>query len=401
MNINENEIIKNLYELIKQIKISIINNINDSYLEITKDKQYISMDEIEKWRKSILINISTEIDKLFDYNLENKEMDKINDNIVKKECKIEIETKLNNFIPKDIQEENKEITRNFQNEAYNYMNTVEKVENENVSTFLKEVGKLSRISYIQGKKLLKIMEEKYLKLKGSKILFDEDSKKEFSCWIKNLETEKGKKEYENILNQVNLFEKDKDKKEQQFLLKLFYDLTIMYFHCNISFPLVEICFKKEDNFNSDKMIDFINRGKNRKVNFVILPSLISNGSFLQNGKSWVFTYFKNTFKFEDLINDSLNNLIEQENLKDNLTIQVICKSKNDYIYVSITTNIDIPKSIEYEFIFYIINKNTNKNKKIKTKKKNFKLNKSDEIMKYEFSLENNTIISSSNIKAEH
>ena len=359
------------------------------------------MHEIEKWKNSILININTEIDKLFDYNLRNKEIDKIKDKIDKKECKIEIETKLNNFTPKDIQEENKEITRNFQNETYNYMNTIEKVENENVAIFLKNVGRLSRISYVKGKKLLKIMEEKYLKLKESKILFDEDSKKEFSCWIKNLEKEKGKKEYENILNQDNLFEKDKDKKEQKFLLKLFYDLTIMYFHCNISFPLVEISFKKEDNFNSDKMIDFINRGKNRKVNFIILPSLISNGNYIQNGKSWVFTFFKDTFKFEDLINDSLNNLIEQENLKDNLTIQVICKNKNDYIYVSITTNIDIPKNIEYEFIFYIINKNTKKNKRIKTKRNFFKLNRSDEIKKYEFSLENNTIISSSNIIVEH
>ena len=56
----------------------------------------------------------------------------------------------------------------------------------------------------------------------------------------------------------------------------------MYFHCNISFPLIEISFEKEENFNSDKMIDFINRGKNRKVNFIILPSLISNGNYLEN-----------------------------------------------------------------------------------------------------------------------
>ena len=48
------------------------------------------------------------------------------------------------------------------------------------------------------------------------------------------------------------------------------------------------------------MIDFINRGKNRKVNFVILPSLFSDGSFLQNGKLWVFTFCKNTFKFDVL-----------------------------------------------------------------------------------------------------
>ena len=47
------------------------------------------------------------------------------------------------------------------------------------------------------------------------------------------------------------------------------------------------------------MIDFINKGNNRKVNFVILPSLFSNGNYLENGKYWVFTYKKDTFKFDE------------------------------------------------------------------------------------------------------
>ena len=80
----------------------------------------------------------------------------------------------------------------------------------------------------------------------------------------------------------------------------------MYLHCVLSFPYVEISFENEEKFNSEKMIDFINRGHNRKVNFVILPSLFSNGNFLQNGKSWVFTYNKNTFRFEESELDVLN-----------------------------------------------------------------------------------------------
>ena len=51
------------------------------------------------------------------------------------------------------------------------------------------------------------------------------------------------------------------------------------------------------------MNDFINRWKDRKINFIILPSLFSNGNFLQNGKSWVFTFSKKTFKFENLLNE--------------------------------------------------------------------------------------------------
>ena len=98
----------------------------------------------------------------------------------------------------------------------------------------------------------------------------------------------------------------KENQQKKFLFDLNSKLKIMYLHCELAFPLVEISFEKEEKFNSEKMIDFINRGHNRKVNFVILPSLFSNGNFLQNGKSWVFTYNKNTFRFEESELDALN-----------------------------------------------------------------------------------------------
>ena len=60
------------------------------------------------------------------------------------------------------------------------------------------------------------------------------------------------------------------------------------------------------------MIDFINRGKNRKVNFIILPSLFSNGIYLQNGKFWVFTYLKNTFQFPNEVNAYFDDLLKKE-----------------------------------------------------------------------------------------
>ena len=324
----------------------------------------------------------------------------LNEYIDKREYKFKRKTKLNNFTSKDIQKENKEITRYFQNEAYNYIKDDEEVENENIAKFLKKVGIISRISYNQGKKLFKIMKERYIKFKRNKISIEnENSRKKFSCWVKNLEEKKGNK-YENILNKVKLFKNDEDIKEQKFLLKLFCDLSIMYFHCNISFPLVEISFRKEKNFNSDKMIDFINKGKDRKVNFIILPSLYSNGNFLQNGKSWVFTFSKCTFH-ENLINESLNNFIEPDNLilkyiKDNLPIKVYYKSKNDWTYITVNTKFEIPKNIEYEFIFYLKNKFNNKYIRIRTTKKYFKIKKSNEIEKLKLKLESKTIISSSN-----
>ena len=202
---------------------------------------------------------------------------------------------------------------------------------------------------------------------------------------------------------MNFFENNDNNREQKILSNLFYDLTIMYFHCSISFPSIKINFEKEENFNSEKMIDFINRGKNRKVNFIILPSLFSNGSFLQNGKSWVFTFCKNTFKFDDLINEALNDILKQKNLilkniKDNLIIKIYCKTKNQQKnIIAIKTNIDIPEDIENEFIFSLLNKKNNKMYKMKTREKSFEIDKYYEIKKYEFKLEREIIRASNDI----
>ena len=365
MENNKNDLIKNFNEVINQIKINIQEKINISYLELTTNKKDINTNDIEKWKNTILNNISIEIDKLFEYILKIKEKVIIKESNNKKEITIESKSKINFFTLKDIQEENKEITRNFQNEAFNYMSVNENVENENVALFLKEVAKISRISYNEGKKLYKMMKDKYLSLQDNKILVDNENINEgFSSWIKNFEKENKGIEYKNVLNQVNLFEKNENKLNLKYLSQLFNDLSVMYFHCNLSFPSIEIDFKKEDNFNSDKMIDFINRGKNRKVNFIILPSLISSGNFLENGKSWVFTFCKKTFKFEDTINESLNELlklndISLQNLKNKLDIKVFCEDKNDKFNIKIVTNIKIPENIQYEFIFYLKNKNNN------------------------------------------
>jgi hypothetical protein len=181
----------------------------------------------------------------------------------------------------------------------------------------------------------------------------------------------------------------------------------MYFHCNISFPSVEINFKSEEDFDSEKMIDFINRGKNRKVNFVILLSLKSNGNYLQNGKSWVFTFTKNTFKFDDSIKKYLKDLLKKDkiedldrkNINDNLVMTVYCEEKNDKlnINININTNIDLPKNREYEFVFHAINQNNNKTSLFKTKKKSLKIDKAFVIDKYEFILDQKVVISSKEV----
>ena len=113
------------------------------------------------------------------------------------------------------------------------------------------------------------------------------------------------------------------------------------------------------------MIDFINTGKDRKVNLIILPSLFSNGVFLENGKSWVFTYGKNTFKFEDSLIQSLIRLIVEENStsnnKENIWfIKVFQEIKNDKKIITIEdTNNKILGDKEYQIIYLILNKKNN------------------------------------------
>ena len=411
---------KNNCEIIQKLLLGWTNQskskINDDIIKLfqslTQNKSYISKEELEKLLNDILNKLNIEMDKLINNILKAKEIVNSNDINNKTKHNIESNSELNVFTSKDIQEENKEITRNFQNETYNYMNTNEKVENESAAKFLRYVAQISRISYNVSQKLLKKMEDNFAKLKGNTFSFkDINSKKEFSFWIKNSEKEnqikeKNKfKEYLNILNGENLFKEDENSKEQKYLLNLYYDLSIMYFHCHIAFPLVEIDFKAEENFNSEKMIDFINRGKNRKVNFVILPALISNSGFLQNGKQWVFTFYKNTFKFEDTITKSLNNLLNIENInakyiQDNLKINIICRIKDKEKEFNIITNIDIPEDIEYEFKFYFLRKKDNKIFYFRTKKKHFRINKSCEITKYEFKIEDKIILTSKDIKIE-
>jgi len=403
MQKNDNDFHKKVNELLKKMQNEIFTFINDSYNKNPKLKQYnyITQVVVEKWKNDVQQKIKEEMDKLISDLKEKKGNGKKKENNNKKLIKIETQSTLNNFTSKNIQDENKEITRNFQNEAFKYMNNPnENIENETISLFLKEVARISRIAYNESKKLIKKMQEKYRPKKH--FINDEESRKEFSSWVKNLEKEKGKKEFENYIGPIKLFEKLENNEQQKYLSKLFNDLTIMYFHCDLAFPLVSIDFKKEDKFISDKMIDFINTGNDRKVNFIILPSLFSNGNYLENGKSWVFTYHKNTFKFEDSEIEILNQLIEKEKEEeikkekekekedeliepknDDLDVQVSLEIKEGEKFAKIISNKNIFENKDYEIILHLINKTNKKTTFLRTRQKTVKIGISQDIQKYE------------------
>ena len=312
----------------------------------------IPQKEVEDFKTKILENIVEEFGKIKEYIDYTPEVHEIKSQKV-----------LNVFTSEDIQKKNKEITRIFQEEAYNHENDNESADNQSIAEFFLKVAKLSRKAFYSSKKLLATIKKEYIKYKeldGKNIIVknEESFKKEFSCWVKEKESKeekkeskeekkerkeekkiedkgisKGKNEKENKIqneeNKINLYKlyeehlkedkgnilENEDKSLKKYFSKLFDDLTLMYFHCDILFPSVSINFKCEKNFDSDKMIDFINRGKNRKVNFVILPSLFSNENYLQNGKFWVYTYLDNDFKFEESDLHPLEDLISPKNDK--------------------------------------------------------------------------------------
>ena len=288
-----------------------INKKNNKNL-VQNMQQYVS-----KCSKSNIRNITQtkpEDDSRFNQNMGQNSQDKGSKLIIR--SNIYQNKRLDIFCPKNIQEENEEIIRTFLKEIKYYNNYKENIKNENIGYFLIKVANISRKAYNNSNELFINMFKEFSKIvKEEKVISDlkndEQLRKEFSSWVKEYEKEpEGKKKYENYFNSF----KGKGKyAKEDYTSILLSQLTILYFHCELSFPIVEVDFNSESLFNHEKMIDFINKGINRKVDFVILPSLFSNGNYLENGKLWVFTYKKDTFKFGKIVFETLVNKQEKFN----------------------------------------------------------------------------------------
>ena len=252
--------------------------------------------------------------QLNNQNIQQNRQDK--DTKLIKKININQNKRLDIFTSKDIQEENKKITKIFQKEALNYINDDEKIENENIAKFLINVANVSRKAYNNSNELFINMFKEFSKITDggtniSALKNDEQLRKEFSSWVKEYEKDpEGKKKYENYFNS---FRGKGRYAEEDYISTLLSQLTILYFHCELSFPIVDVDFNLDSGiiFNSEKMFDFINTGMNRRVDFIILPSLSSDNKYLENGKFWVFTYKPNTFKFGRLRFENLVNKQER------------------------------------------------------------------------------------------
>jgi len=212
--------------------------------------------------------------------------------------------------PKDIQTENKLITNKLRKKALKQVDDNDNISNKTFAFFLKDVANVSRQAFNQSKELFNSMFEDFQKnVIRKKQIQSNYNKQYFSSWIKY--REKNQELYGN-LKYIKLDICNKKEEIINYMKELFFKLTILYFHCQLSFPPVEIDFNAKNNqFDYESMIDILNNGKG-EIHFVYLPSLYSNENYLENSKLWVYMKNENSYSFNKIILDQLNKVITNQ-----------------------------------------------------------------------------------------
>jgi len=368
-----------------------LQNIN--YIEETYKKTKFEYErDIDIWKNGILTYFSNNFNSKYreiENYLNDFEKDIFNNNENDKQ-QYNIQS-YNVFTSKDIQNYYSEIIDYYKRYSVNYINDDEP-ENKTIGEFLEKVANISRKSYNDSNKFLTLLYKEFKNIENNyeTIISSVDQfKMEFSSWVKN-NNQLMVNSLEDFIKNTNINEYINEQKEEytkNYLKKLYKDLLLLFFQCELSFPSITINFKEEEEFNFKKMEDLAdNNGKRkRKINFVVFPSLISNGEFLQNGKQYVFTYFddekKKTFYFENI---NLEPLIEENKkfyiprLKDELKINLI-----KIIIPEI--NYKIAEKVKTEYKFILKDKKNGEEKKV-IKNSFIKIGKNEECIKCDFYL---------------
>ena len=343
------------------------NNIKNEIEKSFSSWNFRQYNDIINWKTYIIEFIEILIDSKFKMYQKKVQIESfkvphtINQNKIKEASSMGME-KLNVFTSEEIQKKNKQITTEFEKISYNYDNDDDEIENSTLAEFLQEVANISRIAFNDSNEYIK---QSYIKFENEQkevqIISSLDQFKiNFACWAKKNNI------FEILFNHhykeknMSFIDKQTEQKKKNYFIKLYHDLLTLYFQCALCFPPVEINFNQK-NYDSTKMIDYFNKGsKDKKVNFVIFPSLYSNGKFLENGKQWVFTYFdtakKKTFYFKEpklihlIKNDQIFNI---PNLKDKLKLNL-----KKQIVITPDLNYQISKEIKQKYIYTLKNKNT-------------------------------------------
>jgi hypothetical protein len=413
--INKEQIILQLKRELNDLQQIIKNYISDAYNKKQKIEYIIyyidtafqkKIFDIDKILNSKKININSINIEESQNEIYNKNMQIKNSFLEKDEIK-----KYDYFVRKDIQIKNLDITRDFEENIYSdYINDKDVNENESIAYFLYDIANISRLALNESNKFLEALYHKY-KEKNKKIINKEDIvittldqfKKEFSSWVK------ANSNFTNTfladyLSKIDLLviKNTQQKETKKYFKKLYRDLITLYFQCELSIPTVEVSFDFDSTnaFNSKKMIDIVNNGSERKVNFIFFPSLYSNGNYIDNGKQWVFTYINNTkkqtFFFDkkelELLCPINKNKFTIPKLSDKLKLTI----KPAY-YLVPKLNYNISDQIKKEFRFYLKKKNDNKIICIPVENENLEIDENLEFIKCEFFLMGEKILSVENL----
>ena len=192
---------------------------------------------------------------------------------------------------------------NFKRFSINFIKDEDEIENQTIGEFLIKIANISRISFNHSNIFLKIMYYNYesKKYKDNEIIISslDQFREEFSSWAKN-NNEMINSELKKYLKceDIPYIKEQIDKNSKDYFRKLYEELVLLYFKCELSFPSIKIDFSNnESDFNYDKMIEYPhNNEENKKVNFVYFPSLSSNDNYIEKGKKWVFIYINNNKK---------------------------------------------------------------------------------------------------------
>ena len=385
-----------IYEF-QKLKKKIKKQIESNY----SSYNFSSKQDVEKWKNKVIEIIETNLDEKFLKISQEKivksqeKIVKNNNNVSKKSNPIDV------FTSEEIQMKNKQITTELEKISYDYDNDNDENENFSIAHFLLEVANISRNAFNISNEYLKENYKEFEKEQKEPPIISsiEQFKKNFSIWTKknnileNLSNNLKKNNYN-----YNIIDEEIDKKKKKYFNKLYNDLLILYFQCAITFPSIEIDFNSQNNFDSSKMIDYLNKGsKNKKVNFVFFPSLYSNGKYLENGKKWVFTYFddykKKTFYFTkpNLIHINKENIFHIPHLSEKLELNLEQKT-----FLIPRLNYKISKEINQKYVFSLQNRKT---KKIEKKEcLNSKISLSNyEFIKCDFYIQDELILTSNKI----
>ena len=369
-----NQIIKNIENMKEMIESYITNTF--------KNSKFSNYQDIEDWKNNIL----SYLNDLFTLQINNikhnmkhllNEKEKDEDAIEVKDMgnknKINISFNDCNMITsKDIQDEYSKIINKFKTFSIDFIDDTEPL-NKPIGEFLVSVSNISRKSFNDSNLFLKLL---YSDFESSKDINEtiisslDEFKLQFSSWVKNNDN-LIKDKFDSFLNYVNIYSitEGKEEKTKNYLIELYKELLLFYFHCELSFPSIKVDFDHNSIFDSNKMEDYPHNKGKRKVNFIYFPSLFSNGYYLKNGKQWVFTYIDNpkknsTFYVENV---KLEPLIEEKKrfyipkLKDRLKITL-----NNKKIIIPEINYKLSPKAKREFVFHLKNQKTNKIKQKKS-----------------------------------